>query len=100
MIRTMTIGAIVIGAAMGASTTMGMRWNMTPSMPMGLWAVQPIQGPVERDEVVTLCLEPAAAALGRARGYLTGGECPGDVELLIVDGCLNPRESGARYLTA
>jgi conjugative transfer signal peptidase TraF len=83
MTRGLTIAAVAIGAAMGGAYGAGVRWNITPSMPMGLWRVQAIQGPVHRGDAVTLCLEPAPAAFGRARGYLTGGECPGDVELLI-----------------
>jgi conjugative transfer signal peptidase TraF len=81
--RTLTLGALAVGIAMGSAYAGGIRWNMSPSMPMGVWRVQTIRGAVTRGEVVTLCLDPAAAALGRRRDYLTGGECPGDVELLI-----------------
>jgi conjugative transfer signal peptidase TraF len=81
--RALTLGALAVGIAMGSAYAGGIRWNMSPSMPMGIWRVQAIRGAVMRGEVVTLCLDPAAAALGRERGYLTGGECPGNVELLI-----------------
>ncbi len=83
MTRTLTIGAIAIGSAMGACYVTGLRCNTTPSMPLGVWRVQSIDTTVRRGEVVTLCLDPSGAALGRARGYISGGECPGNVELLI-----------------
>lgn len=83
MTRTLTISAAVIAIAMGSSYSAGIRWNDTPSMAMGLWTVQPLYRPVTRGAAVTLCLEPEAAALGRTRGYLTGGACPGNTELLI-----------------
>lgn len=78
-----TVTPLIVGIAMGSAYAGGIRWNMTPSMPIGLYRVQPIQGAVARGEVVTLCLEPEAAALGRERGYITGGECPNNVELLV-----------------
>lgn len=78
-----TIAPLVVGVAMGSAYAGGIRWNMTPSMPLGLYRVQPIHGAVSRGEVVTLCLDPEPATFGRERGYLTGGECPNNVELLI-----------------
>ena len=75
--------AVGVGLVMGGSYAGGLRCNLTPSMPMGVWRVQSSHGPVRRGDVVTLCPEPAAASLGRSRGYLAGGECPGDVELMI-----------------
>lgn len=78
-----TIAPLAVGLVVGSSYAGGIRWNMTPSMPLGLYRVKPIQSAVSRGEVVTLCLEPEPAAFGRERGYLTGGECPNNVELLI-----------------
>lgn len=83
MMKVMTTVASGVGLLMVGSYFGGLRCNMTPSMPIGVWRVQSNRGPVQRGAVVTLCPEPAAAALGRDRGYLAGGECPGDVELLI-----------------
>jgi conjugative transfer signal peptidase TraF len=79
----LTLAACAVGLAMGSSYAAGLRWNTTPSMPMGLWRVETLAAPIQRGDIVTLCLPPAAANLGRDRGYLTGGECPGDVEMLI-----------------
>ena len=81
--RAMALLAIGAGLAMSGSYLGGLRCNVTTSMPIGVWRVQAQRGPVEHGDVVTLCAGPQAAALGRDRGYLAGGECPGDVELLI-----------------
>ena len=81
--KALALLAVGAGLAMSGSYLGGLRCNVTPSMPIGVWRVQAQRGPVERGDVVTLCAGPEAATLGRVRGYLAGGECPGDVELLI-----------------
>jgi len=40
----------------------------------------PLQGPAARHQAVAVCLPEAAARLGRERGYLDGGDCPGQAE--------------------
>jgi conjugative transfer signal peptidase TraF len=59
-----------------------LHWNCTSSMPQGLWRVKDASH-LERGQVVTLCLPEAAARLGRDRGYLDAGDCPGGVEPLL-----------------
>nr|WP_294512702.1 conjugative transfer signal peptidase TraF [uncultured Rhodopila sp.] len=61
----------------------GLRWNATPSMPVGIWRVVPLQGPPARHQAVAVCLPEAAARLGRERGYLDSGDCTGQAETLI-----------------
>jgi conjugative transfer signal peptidase TraF len=51
-------------------------------MPVGVWRVTAFNH-LERGQVVTLCLPEAAARLGRDRGYLDAGDCPGQAETLI-----------------
>ncbi|WP_171034216.1 conjugative transfer signal peptidase TraF [Lichenicoccus roseus] len=54
------------------------RLNMTPSMPVGLWAVSrrpPAQ--LTRGSIVAICLPMSIGIPARERGYVTGGECPG-----------------------
>jgi conjugative transfer signal peptidase TraF len=62
--------------------TLGLRWNATSSMARGLWRVTAFHHPVRSEDVV-LCLPEAAGRLGRARGYLDAGDCPGETEPLI-----------------
>jgi conjugative transfer signal peptidase TraF len=83
MIRILTVAAVAIGAAMACSYAAGIRCNTSPSMPMGIWKVSAAPTTVRRGDIVTLCLSADATALGLVRGYLTGGACPGDAELVI-----------------
>lgn len=62
----------------------GYRVNLTPSEPLGLWRIVPLDRPVAVNELVFIC-PPATAEMGeaRARGYLRSGSCPGGVAPLI-----------------
>jgi conjugative transfer signal peptidase TraF len=51
------------------------RINWTTSAPLGLYSTHRISN-VVRDDLVALCLPGTVAALGHARGYLSGGVCP------------------------
>lgn len=58
--------------------------NHTDSAPMGVWRVQPLSGPVEHGQMVGLCPpDEAPFRLGRERGYLFYGRCPGRYEPLL-----------------
>jgi conjugative transfer signal peptidase TraF len=52
------------------------RVNLSPSLPLGLY--RPVPLPLARSRLVSACLPPAIARLGRARSYLPPGSCPGD----------------------
>jgi len=75
--------AAAVTATILAARVDGLRWNGTPSMPVGLWRLQAMEAPVQRGEIVALCLPEATARFGRERGYLDGGACPGGTEVLI-----------------
>jgi conjugative transfer signal peptidase TraF len=70
-------GALVLG-----SYSLGLAWNSTPSMARGIWRVTALNH-LDRGQAITLCLPEAAARLGRQRGYLDAGDCPGGAETLI-----------------
>jgi conjugative transfer signal peptidase TraF len=70
------------GLAVGGYSA-GLHWNSTSSMPLGLWRVAPLQGAPARHQAVAVCLPESAAQLGRERGYLGGGDCPGQAEVLL-----------------
>jgi conjugative transfer signal peptidase TraF len=70
---------LVIGGAMG-----GLRINMTPSEPIGLWRVVALDRRPAVDDLVFIC-PPENNAMEEAgqRGYLRSGLCPGGFAPLI-----------------
>jgi len=78
------VAALVAILAIGAALIGGYRVNLTPSEPLGLWRIVPLDRPVAVDDLVFIC-PPATAEIreARARGYLRSGSCPGGVAPLI-----------------
>jgi type IV secretion system protein VirB1 len=71
-------------AVLASADVAGLRFNLTPSMPRGLWQVVMHKTPLRRGEVVTLCPpDTAPIRLGAARGYIPAGRCPGGYEPLV-----------------
>ena len=76
-------GALVM-AALASADAAGLRFNLTPSMPRGLWRVVVRDTPLRRGEVVVLCPpDTGPVRLGAARGYIPAGRCPGGYEPLV-----------------
>lgn len=62
----------------------GLRINETPSLPLGLWRLEGQPAVIERGQIVSFCPPDAALfRLGRERGYLSHGRCPGDFAPLL-----------------
>jgi conjugative transfer signal peptidase TraF len=62
----------------------GLRFNSTPSMPIGLWRVAATEGPLQRGDNVIVCPpDTAAVRTGTRRGYIQPGLCPGGYEPLV-----------------
>ncbi len=78
----LAVPAVTI-VAMFAIFGNGLRVNFTPSMPLGIYRLEPLPGGVERGMFVAVCAPTDVADLGRDRGYLAGGRCPGDTEPLL-----------------
>ena len=77
------IGATLYMAGQMASVA-GLLINDTVSAPRGVWRIEPLTGPVERGQMVSLCPpDDARFRLGRERGYLTYGWCPGGYERML-----------------
>lgn len=67
------IACIAILAAGGAA---GFRINMTPSEPLGLWRIRPLERAVAVGDLVFICPPGTLQfAEARGRGYLRGGLC-------------------------
>ncbi|MBA3043372.1 MAG: conjugative transfer signal peptidase TraF [Rhizobiaceae bacterium] len=62
----------------------GYRINMTPSEPLGLWRIRPIDRPVAAGDLVFICPpDVPEIRIARRRSYLRSGLCPGGVAPLI-----------------
>jgi conjugative transfer signal peptidase TraF len=82
--------AILAGAWIGIASITGLGWlgglriNLTPSEPLGLWRSVPLDRPVAVDDLVFLCPPPGPiSAFGLERGYFRWGACPGGLAPLI-----------------
>lgn len=76
----LTILAVVAGMAFVA----GLRVNLTPSYPLGLWRIEPLARPVALGDRIFICPPQVAVfELARERGYLGRGLCPGWFSPLI-----------------
>lgn len=64
--------------ALGAGWALGLRLNLTESIPAGLYRERaPAPGTLRRGAIVLACLPIEVARFARARGYLPRGNCPG-----------------------
>jgi conjugative transfer signal peptidase TraF len=87
--RELRMLALVLGALAcldGAVQAIGLRWQHTESLPVGLYRVDPetvgARARIERGDVVVWCLDARRGRWARDRGYLTARPCPGNVERL------------------
>ena len=61
---------IAVGLAMTATAGIGITYNSSGSVPVGLYRIRPLRGEPARGDVVGVCLSGAAAELARRRGYV------------------------------
>jgi conjugative transfer signal peptidase TraF len=72
-------GVIAFGVVLAAAaSSVGLRFNLTSSLPIGLYRVTRDSPTLERGAIVLYCLPPPVAGLAHDRGYVPrGGQCPG-----------------------
>lgn len=69
-------GLIMSAGIMAAGAALGYRINMTPSEPLGLWRIRPLERPVAVGDLIFICPPPAAQFVeALSRGYLRSGLC-------------------------
>lgn len=74
----------IIGMLFGAGHCGGLRINLTPSYPLGLWRIEPLGRTVAVGDLVFICppdTAPFVSAL--ERGYIRPGICPRGIGPLI-----------------
>lgn len=78
----LSFGLVLVGAALGLAG--GYRLNLTPSEPLGIWRIVPLDRPVAVGDLVFVCPPPEPRFVdARLRGYLRRGLCPGGFAPLI-----------------
>jgi len=85
-VRAVSLTAVAAAIVAVTFGTFGsrVRVNVTPSMPLGLYRLEPLPSSgVARGMIVAVCAPDEAADLGRRRGYLSSGSCPHDTEPLL-----------------
>lgn len=61
--------------AVAGLAQLGLTLNVTASMPVGLYRLQRVSGPIPRGATVQVCAPDGIARLGAQRGYLPAGGC-------------------------
>ncbi len=75
---------VLIATVAGIGFIAGLRVNLTPSYPLGLWRIVPLAQDVAVGDRIFICPPPNSAfELARERGYLGHGLCPGWLSPLI-----------------
>lgn len=76
--------ALLIPCSIAAAGLVGYRVNLTPSEPIGLWRIVPLDRPALVGDIVFIC-PPERSDMEQAaqRGYLRSGLCPGGYAPLI-----------------
>jgi conjugative transfer signal peptidase TraF len=83
-IALIAIAGSGVAALTAAGWLGGFRVNLTPSEPLGLWRIATMDRPVAPGDLAFVCPpDTPAIRLGRERGYLHRGLCPGWFSPLI-----------------
>ncbi|MCT9000381.1 conjugative transfer signal peptidase TraF [Chelativorans intermedius] len=78
------IGATAVISLFALAYLGGLRINLTPSYPLGVWRIVPLDREVAVGDLVMICPPSTSAfTLARQRGYLRSGLCPGWMSPLI-----------------
>lgn len=83
-ILTVTASLALLGALACIAVNAGLRVNLTPSYPLGLWRIEPLARKTAVGDRIVICPpQTSAFELARERGYLGHGLCPGWFSPLI-----------------
>lgn len=83
--RPRTIAPVVLLGAVGVVCWLveatGLRFNLTPSVPVGVYRLT--SSPPVKGDLVAVCLPAEFGMLGHSRRYLDAGRCPGGASPLL-----------------
>lgn len=83
-LAVLVVGVVAIATFAGLGWLGGLRINLTPSEPIGLWRIVPIGRPVALGDLVFACPPPGpVSSFALERGYFRRGSCPGGAAPLI-----------------
>ncbi len=83
LIRYFSVVAL-IGSLLWLFYGQGYRIITTPSVPRGIWKVEPVHGPIRRGQFVWLCPpDKPFFRVARQRGYIPEGDCPAGYRHLL-----------------
>ena len=82
-VALLAAGFIVVAAVAAGGWFGGLRLNLTPSEPLGLWRIVSLDRPAAVGDLVFICPPASVATLGLKRGYFRWGSCPSGVAPLI-----------------
>lgn len=75
---------VLLAVFAGVGFISGLRVNLTPSYPLGLWRIEPLARDPAVGDLIFICPPPDPAfEVARERGYLGHGLCPGWYSPLI-----------------
>jgi conjugative transfer signal peptidase TraF len=70
------LGLVTLGAGLAAARSFGLRFNLTGSLPIGLYRVTNDPPTLARGAIVLYCLPASVAGFAHERGYVPkGGRC-------------------------
>lgn len=79
-----TVPATAAVVLIAAASWGGFRINLTPSEPLGLWRIVPLDRVAAAGDLVFICPpQTAVMVAARERGYLRSGTCDGGIAPLI-----------------
>lgn len=71
-------GVALLGSLLWLFNVQNYRMITTPSVPPGIWKVEPNHGPIRRGQFVWLCPpDTPFFRMAKQRGYIPEGDCPG-----------------------
>lgn len=83
-IATIVVSLATLPALAGIGFLTGLRVNLTPSYPLGVWRIEPLARDLTVGDRIFICPPQVPAfELARVRGYLGRGLCPGWFSPLI-----------------